>query len=78
MRATLNIPDKLLAEVQKAAKKSSKTEAIVTAMEEFVRRRKIEALLALKGKIDIGDPTKDLEAREIAEMKSDELRRRRR
>ena len=78
MRATLNIPDKLLAEVQKATKTSSKTEAIVTAMEEFIRRRKIEALLALKGKIDIGDPTKDLEAREIAEMKSDELRRRRR
>ena len=78
MRATLNIPDKLLAEVQKAAKKSSKTEAIVTAMEEFVRRRKIEALLALKGKIDIEDLTKELEAREIAEMKSDEPRRRRR
>lgn len=78
MRATLNIPDKLLAEVQKAAGKTSKTEAIVTAMEEFVRRRKIEALLALKGKIDIEDHTNDLEAREIAEMKSDEPRRRRR
>ena len=78
MRATLNIPDKLLAEVQKATKKPSKTQAIVTAMEEFVRRKKIEALLALKGKIDIHDVTKELEAQEVAETTPDETRRRRR
>jgi metal-responsive CopG/Arc/MetJ family transcriptional regulator len=33
MRATLNIPDDLLNEVQKISKEKSKTRAIVTAME---------------------------------------------
>jgi metal-responsive CopG/Arc/MetJ family transcriptional regulator len=53
MRATLNIPDDLLSEVQKISKEKSKTRAIVTAMESYVRDRKLTELLALRGKMTI-------------------------
>ena len=53
MRATLNIPDDLLSEVQKISKEKSKTKAIVTAMAAYVRDRKMTELLALRGKMTI-------------------------
>jgi hypothetical protein len=53
MRATLCIPDDLIDEVQRLSGKKSKTQAIVTVMEEYVRRRKMEDLLALRGKVEI-------------------------
>jgi metal-responsive CopG/Arc/MetJ family transcriptional regulator len=53
MRATLNIPDDLLSEVQKISKEKSKTKAIVTAMESYVRDGKMTELLALRGKMTI-------------------------
>lgn len=37
MRAAVNIPNDLLAEVQTMAGTQSKTKAIITAMEEFVK-----------------------------------------
>ncbi len=51
MRTTLNIDDKILKFVMEETKASTKTEAVRQALEDFVRRRKIERLIALKGKI---------------------------
>jgi metal-responsive CopG/Arc/MetJ family transcriptional regulator len=67
MRATLNIPDDLLSEVQKATGEKSKTKAITTAMQEFVRQKKIKKLLAMRGKIRIDY---DWEKEEELEMKA--------
>ena len=53
MRATLNIPDDLLFEVQKISKEKSKTRAIVTAMESYVRDGKMTELLEMRGKMTI-------------------------
>lgn len=53
MRATLNIPDDLLSEVQKATGEKSKTRAITAAMQEFIRQKKVKKLLAMRGKIRI-------------------------
>ncbi len=53
MRATLNIPDELIREVQAISGEKSKTKAIITVMESYVRQKKMEELLALKGKIKI-------------------------
>lgn len=53
MRATLNIPDELLSEVQKIAGEKSKTKAIITAMQAFIKEKKLEKLLALKGKVEM-------------------------
>jgi hypothetical protein len=65
MRATLNIPDGLIAEVQRLSGEKSKTGAIVTVMEEYVRRRKTEELLALKGKLDINYDWRQEEEKEL-------------
>lgn len=73
MRATLNIPDSLIEEVQRLSGQKSKTKAIVTVMEEYVRTRKMQALLALRGKVQIDY---DWEREEATELKAAEERER--
>ncbi len=74
MRATLNISDDLISEVQKATGEKSKTKAITIAMKEFIRQKKIKQLLALRGRIKIEDVTKELDKLELEEMKEDDKR----
>jgi hypothetical protein len=74
MRATLNIPDDLLAEVQKISGEKSKTKAITTAMQEFIKQKKIKELIALRGKIQIDDVTEELEKLETEEMEENDKR----
>jgi len=73
MRATLNIPDELISEVQRLSGEKTKTQAIVTVMEDYVRRKKMEDLLALRGKISIDY---DWEREEEAELKAAKERER--
>ena len=73
MRATLNIPDNLLSEVQKISKEKSKTRAIVTAMEAYVRERKLADLRALQGQIPLDY---DWRREEAAELQTQEKRER--
>ena len=74
MRATLNIPDDLLSEVQKLTGEKSKTKAITIAMKEYVRQKRIKELLALRGKIQIEDATHELEKLEMEEMEENDRR----
>ena len=74
MRATLNIPDELISEVQKLSGEKSKTKAIIIAMKEFVRQKKIKELIALRGKIQIEDVTKELDKLELEEMRENDKR----
>jgi len=73
MRATLNIPDDLIMEVQKLSGQKSKTKAIVTVMEDYVRRQRMQALLDLRGKVQI---EYDWELEENLELKAAEERER--
>ena len=73
MRATLNIPDTLITEVQRLSGQKSKTGAIVTVMEEYVQRKKMEELLALRGKVQIDY---DWQLEEEQELKAAEERER--
>ena len=73
MRATLNIPDDLITEVQRLSGQKSKTKAIVMVMEEYVHRQKMQALLALRGKVHI---EYDWEREEDLELKAAEERER--
>ncbi|MBI5234702.1 MAG: type II toxin-antitoxin system VapB family antitoxin [Deltaproteobacteria bacterium] len=66
MRATFSIPDNLLNEVQAMANEKSKTKAVVIAMREFVKAKKAERLLALKGMVAIDY---DWEKEEALELK---------
>jgi hypothetical protein len=72
MRATLNIPDKLVLEVQRITGEKSKTKAIVRAMEEYLRKEQLEALLSLKGKVQIDYDWKKEEERELTAQKERE------
>jgi hypothetical protein len=74
MRATLNIPDDLLLEVQEILGEKSKTKAIVTAMKEFIRQKKIKDLLSLRGNVKVEDVTENMEELELKEMKEDDKR----
>jgi hypothetical protein len=71
MRTTLILPEGLLDEVQRLAGKTSKTQAVVTALESYVLRARMDELLALKGKIPIDY---DWEEAEAAELKAAEAR----
>jgi Arc/MetJ family transcription regulator len=44
MKTTIDIPDKLLREAIKHTGAKTKRDAVVTAMDEFNRRRRLEAL----------------------------------
>jgi metal-responsive CopG/Arc/MetJ family transcriptional regulator len=71
MRATLNIPDNLMEEVQKISGEKSKTKAITIAMQEYIRQKKIKELISLKGKIKI---EYDWEKEEGLEMEAQQRR----
>ena len=73
MRATLNIPDDLITEVQQISGQKSKTKAIITVMEDYVRRQRMQALLGLRGKVHI---EYDWEQEENFELKAAEERER--
>ncbi len=66
MRATFNIPDQLMDEVQKLSHERSKTRAIIKALEAYVREKKLETLTALRGKLDIDYDWEREEQRETA------------
>jgi hypothetical protein len=74
MRATLNIPEDLISEVQKLTGKKSKTKAVVTAMQEFVREKKLGKILELRGKIKMADVTKELDELEMKEQEENDRR----
>ena len=44
MRATLNIPDNLIEEVQKITGEKSKTKAITIAIKEYIRQKRIKEM----------------------------------
>jgi hypothetical protein len=50
---TVQIPDRLFDDLMLFTKADTRTAAIRTAIEHFVRRSKLERLRALRGKLDI-------------------------
>ena len=69
MRTTIDIPENLLNNLMAVSETLTKKEAVRIALEEFVRRKKLEKLLDLPGKINISDVSQDLEAAESDEFK---------
>ncbi|MCI5162805.1 MAG: type II toxin-antitoxin system VapB family antitoxin [Candidatus Electrothrix sp. AX5] len=53
MRTTLNIDDCLFQDVLSITKAKSKTEAVRTALTEFLRMKRKETVLAMRGRVDI-------------------------
>jgi len=69
MRTTLNLSQELLFEVKELYKEKTISKAVEVALRETVRRKKIELLLSLPGKIEVEDITEELENAEIEEFK---------
>ncbi|MBI5745591.1 MAG: type II toxin-antitoxin system VapB family antitoxin [Nitrospirae bacterium] len=82
MRATLNIPDELIGELMRWTGQKTKTKAICEAIEEHIRKKKIDKLLSLSGKLHLDLDWEKMEEEELKGMKEHEvfyakLRRRR-
>lgn len=51
MRTTLDLPKKLVDEAKALSGAKTKTQAIIWGLEELTKRKKIERLLGLRGKL---------------------------
>jgi Arc/MetJ family transcription regulator len=60
MRTTLNLDDDILRNVQEETGARTKTQAVHEALKDFVRRRKIEKLIGLQGKVKFSSGWKTL------------------
>ncbi len=52
MRTTLDLPEPLLNEAIKLSHQKTKTSVIITALEDFVRKNRIQGLKRFKGKVN--------------------------
>ncbi|MBA2302529.1 MAG: type II toxin-antitoxin system VapB family antitoxin [Acidobacteria bacterium] len=69
MKTTIDIPEKLLRSVVRHSKAKTKREAVLAAMEEYDRRRRMRDLSARLGKSDTFMTLEELMALRKAEMK---------
>lgn len=53
MRTTLNLPKTLIDEAMKITRINTKTQVIITALEDLIRKSKISGLKEFKGKVDL-------------------------
>ena len=53
MRTTIDIPEDLLHEAMRCTRVKTKTLAIILGLKELLRRRKIENIRSLRGKMDL-------------------------
>jgi len=54
MRTTLDLPKDLIDEAMKTTQIKTKTQLIITALEDLIRKSKISELKDFKGKVDLG------------------------
>ena len=76
MRTTMSLDDKLMKELMTVTGAATKTEAVHLAIAEFIRRKKLEGLKALSGKVRIADNWQELEELELKEQEKRERHRR--
>jgi len=53
MRTTLDLPENLLAEAMKVTHIKTKTQVIISALEDLITKAKISKLKEFKGKVDL-------------------------
>jgi Arc/MetJ family transcription regulator len=67
MRTTIHIEDSLFTDLMRLTKATTKTQAVRDALKEFIRLRRKEELLALRGRLDIEDNWRQLRKSELQE-----------
>lgn len=53
MRTTLDLPDVLVQDAMKASHQKTKTAVIITALQDLVRKNRLQALRQFRGRVDI-------------------------
>ncbi len=53
MRTTMDLPDALVDEAMKFSHQRTKTAVLVTALEDFVRKNRIQKLKRFRGKVEL-------------------------
>lgn len=53
MRTTLDLPEKLMSEAMNACNQRTKTAVIVTALEDLVRKNRIQKIHDFKGRVNL-------------------------
>ena len=69
MRTTLDVDEKLMETMLKMTGEKSKSKAVNKALKDFIRRKSIDELRAMAGKIDLIDNWRELEELELEEQK---------
>jgi hypothetical protein len=67
MRTTVTLSDEMMQELLDVTGTSNMTQAVSTAVGEYLRRQRLEKLRALKGKIDILS-NEEIEAADLQEL----------
>jgi hypothetical protein len=67
MRTTLNIEDGLFDDLMRLTQATTKTQAVRDALTEYIRLRRKEELLALRGRLEIEDNWRQLRESELKE-----------
>ena len=55
MKTTLNIPEDLLKTAMSLSKNRTKTQTVIVALQELIRRKKVDKILAHQGKLEFDD-----------------------
>lgn len=53
MRTTLDLPDRLVQDAMKASHQKTKTAVIITALQDFVRKSRLQELRGFKGRVEL-------------------------
>ena len=69
MRTTIDIPEELLRDVSAIFGRKKRNEAVCLALSDFVRRNRRRRLLALRGRMNIEDASRDLERTELKDAR---------
>ena len=65
MRTTLELSNHLIKDLTSIEKWSSKTQAIEAAIEDFVRRRRLDNLISARGRLKVKDVSSELRKMEL-------------
>jgi hypothetical protein len=69
VRTTLDLSEKLLKDLMSVEKGATKTAAIEKAIEDYLRRKRLDGLLSMKGRMKTIDYSHELRLAEIRETK---------
>ena len=63
MRTTLDLPETLLVEAVRVSPQKTKTAAIIAALQDYVRKNRVQGLKRFRGAIDLNVDLNDLRKR---------------